>query len=238
MAEDTKELDNEKWPKELINGDDLYAIVGDNGIVQYIVFASAEKKETLVRDNSSWVRVRETFFENVDDPSFYNEDVDLSFVDAYDKAMADGKEIVIPGFDEDEAVTAAAEPEQCPPATQDIKINLRNRLRAIRSANYGPLNPKDKNTDFWEMKAELWSTSVDEAKKSLCGNCAVFNIKKSMLDCIASGIEQGGSASQSAWDAIDQAELGYCDAFDFKCAASRTCDAWVVGGPISDKKDS
>jgi hypothetical protein len=27
--------------------------------------------------------------------------------------------------------------------------------------------------------------------------------------------------------------LGYCEAFDFKCAASRTCDAWVVGGPIT-----
>jgi hypothetical protein len=25
--------------------------------------------------------------------------------------------------------------------------------------------------------------------------------------------------------------LGYCEIFDFKCAASRTCDAWVVGGP-------
>jgi hypothetical protein len=27
------------------------------------------------------------------------------------------------------------------------------------------------------------------------------------------------------------ADLGYCEIFDFKCAASRTCDAWVVGGP-------
>ena len=23
----------------------------------------------------------------------------------------------------------------------------------------------------------------------------------------------------------------------FKCAAARTCDAWVVGGPLVDKKD-
>jgi len=55
-----------------------------------------------------------------------------------------------------------------------------------------------------------------------------------MKDCIAKGIEQGGSSEGNAWDAIDAAELGYCEAFDFKCAASRTCNAWVAGGPIED----
>ena len=53
-----------------------------------------------------------------------------------------------------------------------------------------------------------------------------------MKNCIASGLEQGGSGSSDAWGAIDQAELGYCEAFDFKCASSRTCDAWVAGGPL------
>ena len=63
----------------------------------------------------------------------------------------------------------------------------------------------------------------------------MFFIRTSkMLDCISSGIEQGGSAKKDAWDAIDTAELGFCEAFDFKCAASRTCDAWVTGGPIVD----
>jgi hypothetical protein len=36
------------------------------------------------------------------------------------------------------------------------------------------------------------------------------------------------------WDTISAGDLGYCEAFDFKCAANRTCDAWVVGGPIID----
>jgi hypothetical protein len=31
--------------------------------------------------------------------------------------------------------------------------------------------------------------------------------------------------------------LGYCEIFDFKCAASRTCDAWVVGGPNTGEQD-
>jgi hypothetical protein len=51
-----------------------------------------------------------------------------------------------------------------------------------------------------------------------------------MLDCIAGGIND-----TNEWDTIDAGDLGYCEAFDFKCAASRTCDAWVVGGPIVDE---
>jgi hypothetical protein len=27
---------------------------------------------------------------------------------------------------------------------------------------------------------------------------------------------------------IDAGDLGYCEIFDFKCASSRTCSAWVV----------
>ena len=52
-----------------------------------------------------------------------------------------------------------------------------------------------------------------------------------MLDCIASGI---GGDVKDEWDTIEAGDLGYCEAFDFKCAADRTCAAWVVGGPITD----
>jgi hypothetical protein len=46
----------------------------------------------------------------------------------------------------------------------------------------------------------------------------------------------GESSKENAWDAIDTAELGYCEGLDFKCAASRTCSAWVVGGPITEEE--
>jgi len=42
--------------------------------------------------------------------------------------------------------------------------------------------------------------------------------------------------SDEAWDTIEAGKLGYCTFLKFKCAASRTCDAWVVGGPVKDKK--
>lgn len=124
--------------------------------------------------------------------------------------------------------------DECPPATQDISINLANREKAIKDAAYGPLNPAEPNEEFWQEKSTRWSITPDEAKKSLCGNCVMFIRTTKMKDCIAQGIEKGGSSEGNAWDAIDAAELGYCEAFDFKCAASRTCNAWVAGGPIDD----
>jgi hypothetical protein len=125
---------------------------------------------------------------------------------------------------------------KCPPATQDIDLNLENRQEAIDSKRYGPLNPNRPNTKFWEEKAEMWKLdSINEAKESICGNCAAFDITKKTLDCIAKGIGNDED-SEDPHDVIDAGQLGYCRFLKFKCAAKRTCDAWVVGGPLTDKK--
>ena len=120
--------------------------------------------------------------------------------------------------------------ESCPMATQDITINLKNRGKAIDSANYGPENPDLPNTAFWREKAEEWEVDVEEAKTSRCGNCAAFNQEESMLECISKGIGDEGDAEEF----IEKADLGYCEIFDFKCAASRTCDAWVTESDEGD----
>lgn len=135
----------------------------------------------------------------------------------------------------EEAPIIAAAGESCPPATQDISINLKNRENAIETAAYGPLNPARPNDEFWQKKADRWSTDIAEAKSSRCGNCAVFIKTPRMLDCIESGL--GNEQGNDAWGAIDAGELGYCEAFDFKCASSRTCDAWVAGGPVTEEKE-
>jgi hypothetical protein len=125
---------------------------------------------------------------------------------------------------------------KCPPATQDIDLNLENRQEAIDSKGYGPLNPNRPNTKFWKEKAEMWKLdSINEAKESICGNCAAFDITKKTLDCIAKGIGDDED-SEDPHDVIDAGQLGYCRFLKFKCAAKRTCDAWVVGGPLTDKK--
>lgn len=50
-----------------------------------------------------------------------------------------------------------------------------------------------------------------------------------LLDSVQNNIE----CPPATQDIISAASLGYCDElFDFKCAGSRTCDAWITNGPI------
>ena len=128
--------------------------------------------------------------------------------------------------------------QKCPTATKEVSVNIKNRQKAIDSAGYGPLNPKEANSEFWDKKASRWDVTAKEAKKQKCGNCAVFIKTSAMEKCIQGGLAAGGELGDSAWDVIAAADLGYCEAFDFKCAASRTCDAWVVGGPITDESSN
>lgn len=125
--------------------------------------------------------------------------------------------------------------KSCPEATSDIAVNLRNRGKAIKTAMYGPLNPAEPNNDYWTKLASEWDVDATTAKKQRCGNCAVFIVTPEMKSCIQSGMT--GNDRQDEWNAIDAAgELGYCEAFDFKCASKRTCRAWVTGGPIRTEK--
>lgn len=125
--------------------------------------------------------------------------------------------------------------KKCPPATQDITLNLKNRQKAINEYGYGPLNPDLPNTKFWMAKVDEWNLdSAKEAKSSVCGNCAAFDQRTNTLNCIAQGI---GSDSGEQDPTVKAGDLGYCRFLKFKCASRRTCDAWVVGGPLKDKLD-
>jgi len=135
--------------------------------------------------------------------------------------MATMQRIMDQVMDQDEGYQ---DEKSCPIATQDITLNLKNRAKAINSANYGPENPKLPNKQFWMEMAQEWQVDPEEAKMSVCGNCAAFNQDDSMLECIAKGIGEEGDP----WAMIEAGDLGYCEIFDFKCASSRTCSAWVV----------
>jgi hypothetical protein len=90
------------------------------------------------------------------------------------------------------------------------------------------------NAKFWMKKVDEWNLdSADEAKQSLCGNCAAFDVRESTLDCIAQGIDS--ESPEDAAGVIDAGDLGYCKFLKFKCASRRTCDAWVTGGPLTDE---
>ena len=131
-----------------------------------------------------------------------------------------------------DSIMAREENKQaCPIATQDVAVNLKNRQTAIEVADYGPLNPAEPNDEYWAHLSTYFDVTPDEARKSVCGNCAAFDQTSHIEECIAAGI---GGDTEDPYDVIDAGDLGYCRIFKFKCAAARTCSAWITGGPITD----
>jgi len=156
-------------------------------------------------------------------------------------------------------ILSEAEEKGCPLPTQNIDLNLKNRNIAFKKYNYGPADPRHdiktdvdkldygnlKNSDFksreelkespnlsyWKKLQDIYNTEdIFAILKQRCGNCAAFNITDKMRDCIKKGI--GDEAPTEP--IIKVGEIGYCRFLKFKCAAARTCQAWVSGGPIKD----
>jgi hypothetical protein len=118
---------------------------------------------------------------------------------------------------------------QCPRATFDLHLNLKNRQHAIDDYGYGPLAPQEPNTEFWAKKAKMWNITAEQAKKAICGNCAAFDVSDKMRECINKGAPEGFE------NVTEKADLGYCVLLEFKCAGDRTCDAWLTNGPLDNK---
>jgi hypothetical protein len=127
-------------------------------------------------------------------------------------------------------VLAPVEKRAIPESITDIHINLENRQHAIDEYLYGPMNP-DAPGDYWQRLADVWKVDAEEAASTRCGNCAAFNQKPEILEAIADSISDEGDA------VLDAADLGYCELFEFKCAAARSCSAWLTGGPLTKAVD-
>lgn len=134
---------------------------------------------------------------------------------------------------EEEDMMEGGKGESCPAATGDLTLNLKNRGKAIDKADYGPMNPNEPNDQYWRRMGQRWKVPAEEAKTMRCGNCSAFNQTSKMLKCIEEGLAP--DRMKDAMEVVDAGDLGFCEIFDFKCAAKRTCSAWIVGGPIKDE---
>jgi len=123
--------------------------------------------------------------------------------------------------------------KKCPEVCSNVPLNLKNRDWAFKNVGYGPANPESPE-DFWKKRADEWDTSEKNAQTMRCGNCSAFIQTPEMMDCIVKGIQGEESGNETyANEVVGSAELGYCELFEFKCAADRTCSAWLVGGSIT-----
>jgi hypothetical protein len=120
-----------------------------------------------------------------------------------------------------------SENKGCPLATRDLELNTKNRNKAIKANHikYGPLSV-DEPGDYWKKLSDFWDTNEEAAKKSLCENCAAFDISPRMKECMPGSLGD------------DDGHLGYCWMHHFKCHSARTCRTWAKGGPIKTNKTS
>lgn len=123
----------------------------------------------------------------------------------------------------------------CPVVLTDRELNIKNHHVCINKAALGPANPKAPEEMFWLNKSEKWNVPVEAAKHMLCSNCGHYWKTKLIDDCIKSHPQPTPPEVDPNW--VDTGEGGgYCDEFDIPCTASRTCDDWEPGGPITDGK--
>lgn len=117
-------------------------------------------------------------------------------------------------------------------AIKDLDLNTKNRNKTIKEYDYGPANPESEEHTkmYWEKKADLWGCSIEMVKTMRCMNCAAFDQKPQTLRLMADGIGPDGMKI------VKNANLGFCELFEFKCAGNRTCDAWVGGGPLKESE--
>lgn len=151
----------------------------------------------------------------------------------------------------------------CPPATQDVDLNTKNRNATREDHAYGPMNPLQPSKGYWKSLASKWEgATVEEAAGMRCGNCIAFDISPRMRDCMPISQEQyldnpGEGKEIDPMDAADAAMIdkniedfpmfpkegayvgfGYCWMHHFKCHSARSCDTYAAGGPLATDEDS
>ena len=116
-------------------------------------------------------------------------------------------------------------------ALTDLDLNTKNRDMTAKHDGYGPLNPSDTkgSKSFWDEKAKMWNTTTEAAMEARCGNCAAFNQAPAIMKKMAEGLGPAGEKIQ------ELSNLGFCELFEFKCAGDRTCNKWLVNGPITEE---
>lgn len=124
---------------------------------------------------------------------------------------------------------------ECPEVLRDKALSIKNHRICIVKAELGPANPKGSEIFFWLKKATIWNVSESAARQMLCSNCGHYWKTKFIDDCMKKYEQVTPPEVNPAW--VDTGDSGgYCDEWDIPCTASRTCNSWEPGGPITDAK--
>lgn len=134
----------------------------------------------------------------------------------------------------DEAISESSD-MKCPEVLMDKSMSIKNHRICITKANLGPANPRAPETIFWIIKSTKWNVSERAAREMLCSNCGHYWKTKFIDDCMKKYEQVTPPEVDPEW--VDTGDAGgYCDEWDIPCTASRTCDTWEPGGPITAAK--
>ena len=86
---------------------------------------------------------------------------------------------------------------------------------------------------MWSRRSHLSRQRRVVGWWDLCGGKCNQQSRRVFRAYIGAAKGIGDDSSSPAEETIDAGDLGYCKFLKFKCAAKRTCDAWVEGGPIT-----
>jgi len=119
-----------------------------------------------------------------------------------------------------EKIIGSANMDMCPEATKNPDLERKNKMNAKDNLMYGPFS--DSSPNFWQKLADKWNVPLSKAKTRVCGNCIAYDQSPRMKKCMRT----------------ESNNIGYCWMHHFNCKATRTCQTWVAGGPITSDKVS
>jgi hypothetical protein len=137
-----------------------------------------------------------------------------------------------------EVIKEVAKEGLCPIIFVNKKENIKNHIKTVKEAKLGPASPSKPETQFWMEKAKLWKVSPAEAKTRLCSNCGLYLNTKQIKECYSAGVENKtiplATEINPSWENTTDG-AAFCLKFDITCTASRTCDDWIAGGPLTEQ---
>lgn len=118
------------------------------------------------------------------------------------------------------------------------KLDSPEEAKEARCNNCAAFNITMKMLNCIEKGLATGETEVEPAETEAPESKQEVPIKKLTPKATVTEDEEATEtnvASENAWDTIEAGKLGYCTMHKFKCAGSRTCNAWIEGGPVKDK---
>ena len=124
---------------------------------------------------------------------------------------------------------------KCPEVLMNKSMSIKNHRICIVEADLGPANPRAPEVIFWIKKSMEWNVPEYAAREMLCSNCGHYWKTKFIDECMSKYQQVTPPEVDPAW--VDTGDGGgYCDEWDIPCTATRTCNDWEPGGPITDAK--